>query len=477
MLTADQPVPVWIQSHPGTDATWARALRGVLLREGFQPREEPADSSRFGILCFDKCDPGLLEKIERYGGAFGDRVLAIATSVQALEGGMLWKLRRAGAADVLAWSPEQSASEIIARLRRWTEIDRLLESPLVGEKLAGQSPAWRAVLRQIVEVAHFTDSSVLLTGESGTGKEMAARLVHELDPRPNKRAFVVLDCTTVVPELSGSEFFGHERGAFTNAVNAREGAFALADGGTLFLDEVGELPVPLQAELLRVIQEGTYKRVGSGLWQKTNFRLICATNRDLAFEQERGAFRRDFYHRIAAWTCHLPALRDRREDILPLAEHFFRQFFDGELPPIDSSIRDFFLLRNYPGNVRELKQLAARIARRHVGSGPITVGAIPDDECRTLGDALEAGWQDAAFHRAIQQALTMGVSLKDIGNGAVELAIRIALETEGGNLQRAARRLGVTDRALQMRRAAGRSRGKDGTGAVEIEPSAPASGI
>src|SRR5678816_1272096 len=141
----------------------------------------------------------------------------------------------------------------------------------------------------------------LIAGESGTGKELVARLIHALDRREPKGPFVVLDCTTVSPELAGSEFFGHERGAFTTAVTAREGAFAMADGGTLFLDEVGELPLTLQAELLRVIQERVYKRVGSNIWKQVNFRLICATNRNLLEEEARGAFRRDFYYRLAAW--------------------------------------------------------------------------------------------------------------------------------------------------------------------------------
>src|SRR4029450_9990071 len=125
----------------------------------------------------------------------------------------------------------------------------------------------------------------------------------------------------VVLSLSGSEFFGHEKGAFTGAVAAREGAFAMADGGTLFLDEVGELPPPLQAELLRVIQEGMYKRVGSNVWRRTNFRLLCATNRSLLDPSTEGLFRRDLYHRIAAWTCHLPSLRERADDIPILARH------------------------------------------------------------------------------------------------------------------------------------------------------------
>src|SRR6185437_9667917 len=138
-----------------------------------------------------------------------------------------------------------------ARFDRWRAVDRLLQSPAIQENLIGGSPAWRLVLRQIVEVARFTTAAVLLIGESGTGKELVGRLVHELDPHASDNELVIVDCTTIAPELSGSEFFGHERGAFTGAIGTRDGAFAGADGGTLFLDEVGELPLTLQAQLLR----------------------------------------------------------------------------------------------------------------------------------------------------------------------------------------------------------------------------------
>ncbi len=213
-----------------------------------------------------------------------------------------WSFRRGG----VGRDPEAKAG-IAARLKRWLTIDELIASPEIRDTLVGEGCAWVSMLRDVVEFARFTDASLLITGESGTGKELVARLIHALDPLRRKR-LVLLDCSTVVPELSGSEFFGHERGAFTTAVAEREGAFALADGGTLFLDEVGELPLRLQAELLRVVQERTYKRIGSNTWKETNFRLICATNRDLREEKARGAFRADFYHRLAAGILELRAL-------------------------------------------------------------------------------------------------------------------------------------------------------------------------
>jgi transcriptional regulator with GAF, ATPase, and Fis domain len=306
------------------------------------------------------------------------------------------------------------------------------------------------VLREAVEVGRFTDAAVLITGESGTGKERVAQLIHELDPRPGKRKLVVLDCSTVVPSLSGSEFFGHERGAFTGASAAREGAFELADGGTLFLDEVGELPVTLQAELLRVIQEGTFKRVGSNTWRKSTFRLVCATNRDLAAEQARGTFRNDFYYRIAACTLHLPSLRDRKEDILPLFRHFFRQMHPDRKPPeMEGAVRDLLVNRAYPGNVRDLRSLALRILHRHLGAGFVTVGDIPDQE-RPAPERPAASWQDQRFEESIRRGLALGATLDDLTSATTDVAMWLAVAQEGGDLQRAARSLGVPDHTVRL---------------------------
>jgi transcriptional regulator with GAF, ATPase, and Fis domain len=296
---------------------------------------------------------------------------------------------------------------------------------------------------------------VLILGETGTGKEQVARLIHQLDGRPDKGELVLVDCTTIVPELAGSELFGHERGAFTSAVGARDGAVALADGGTLFLDEVGELPPGLQPQLLRVTQEQTYKRVGGNAWRRTAFRLVCATNRDLLAEEAAGRFRRDLYYRIAGWVCRLPALSERREDILPLVRHFMAQLRPGVEPPaLDEPVRAFLLGRSYPGNVRDLRQLTARMLYRHVGPGPITVGDIPEEERPAL--LGEGDWCDARFEQAIRQALGAGAGIREIRRVAEDTAVRLAIADEDGNLQRAAQRLGVTDRALQLRRAAQR---------------------
>jgi transcriptional regulator with GAF, ATPase, and Fis domain len=408
-----------------------------------------------GVLVFASVGQELFEQVHTLSRCGEERVLVLAADPSLLRNDDHWRLLDAGASDVLSWEEacEPVMQQMAARLKRWIEVEELLNSSLVRKNLVGDSPAWKAVLRLAIEVARFSDASVLILGESGTGKELLARLIHTLDPRAMKKDIVVLDCTTVIPELSGSEFFGHERGAFTGAVSARDGAFALADGGTLFLDEVGELLPALQAQLLRVIHEKSYKRLGGTYWRNTSFRLICATNRDLAQEVKQGSFRGDLYYRIASWVFRLPPLRDRPDDIMRLVHHFLAELQPEQTPPpVQETIREFFVKRAYPGNVRELRQLVARIHHRHVGPGPITLGDIPEDE--RPGQRLEQQeWRDAQLERCVRRALARGLCLKAISQAATETAIRIAVGDERGNLQRAARKLGVTDRALQLRRA------------------------
>jgi transcriptional regulator with GAF, ATPase, and Fis domain len=341
---------------------------------------EVTDSIGAGALFFARVDQELYARIRDFHRA-GKRVLAVAASRNLITGQAVWSLLEAGAADVLAWDSNKGPSEVAARLERWDAVDEVIESPLVANNLIGKSHVWRAALRQCVELGRFSSTSVLITGETGTGKELAARLIHSLDTRAEKEDLVIVDCTTIMPELSGSEFFGHEKGAFTGAASARDGAFALADKGTLFLDEVGELPPAMQAQLLRVIQEHTYKRVGGNEWKSTNFRLIAATNRDLTGEVQNGRFRSDLYYRLAGACCRLPSLRERMEDALSLSEHFMVQFSgEGCAPGMTAEVREYLLRRAYPGNVRDLRQVVSRMMCRHLGPGPVSAGAIPEEE-------------------------------------------------------------------------------------------------
>lgn len=361
-----------------------------------------------------------------------------------------WRLLGLGAEDVLsAQFLDNFCETLIARLNRRAYLDKVLRADPIQKSLIGNSSIWQATLRQAVEIACFSSAPVLILGESGTGKEQVARLIHELDKRPDKQELVLLDCSTIVPELSGSEFFGHEKGSFTNAVSTRDGAFALADRGSLFLDEVGELPLRLQAELLRVSQEGTYKKVGSNLWKKAQFRLICATNRNLQQEIEKGNFREDLYYRLSTCIIRLPPLRERKMDIPELAQNFLAECLGTDTPPpFDPQVRNFLMTQNYPGNVRQLKQLVTRLAYRHSGKGPITMGDIPMADRERLSFS-ELDWQSRGFKEAILQAIEDGVGLKEIKRIAGDIAMDLAIEVAAGNLQEAARKLDVSDRLVQ----------------------------
>lgn len=449
-------MPLWVASFgPSAGAIRAEVI-DALRAQGLNARLAPPDGA--GVILFDDVSPALSRMVHEHSNGGLECVIAAHAAPAELPEEGFWELLDAGASDAFAWNSSHGPAAVAARIDRWRQVDQLTTLPDVRDTLIGQSRVWQSALRRIVEVARFTDAPVLITGESGTGKELAAQAIHALDPRPHKRDLIVLDCTTIVPTLSGSEFFGHERGAFTGAESTRDGAFALADGGTLFLDEVGELPLTLQAELLRVAQEGTYKRVGGNTWHSASFRLVCATNKDLLAETAQERFRRDFYHRIAAWRIDLPPLSDRREDVLPLTRHFLRQLRPGqEQCWLDEPVRDFLTRRDYPGNIRDLRHLVTCMSHRHVGPGPITLGDIPEDE---RGHRAGSDWRDCGFEQSIRMALVLGTGLREITNAAADTAIRVAVLDEGGNLQRASKRLGVTARALQLRRAALRCDGE-----------------
>jgi transcriptional regulator with GAF, ATPase, and Fis domain len=228
-------------------------------------------------------------------------------------------------------------------------------------ELIGQSPALGAVVRQIDLVAP-TDSSVLILGESGTGKELVAREIHRRSQLAVK-PLIKVNCAAVPRDLYESEFFGHARGAFTGALRDRAGRFELADGGTLFLDEIGEIPLELQAKLLRVLQEGELERVGDERTRKVDVRLIAATNRDLKVEVEAGRFRRDLYYRLSVFPVELPPLRERPEDIPLLAGHFLAlsaRKLGRPTPRLTLANVQSLQRYDWPGNVRELQHVIER---------------------------------------------------------------------------------------------------------------------
>ena len=225
-------------------------------------------------------------------------------------------------------------------------------------EIVGESPTLRAALRQVQEVA-ATRSTVLLRGETGSGKELFARAIHARSPR-RANSFVVVNCAALPPSLIESELFGHTRGAFTGAVTTRQGRFELAHRGTLFLDEIGDLPLDLQTKLLRVLQEGTFERLGSSQTQKVDVRIIAATHRDLRRMISDGSFREDLYYRLSVFPIRLPALRERREDIPKLVWHIINKHKDlthHKIRQVPDSVMQQLQHRHWPGNVRELENV------------------------------------------------------------------------------------------------------------------------
>ncbi len=207
-----------------------------------------------------------------------------------------------------------------------------------------------------------TQTSVLLLGESGVGKERVAQYLHHYSTRAGM-PFVIVDCSTLGENLIESELFGHEKGAFTGANNRKKGLFEVADGGTLFIDEIGELPLALQTKLLRVLETGSFRRLGGTDYIRVNVRVLAATNKNLKEMSEQGTFRQDLYYRLSAFPVHIPALRERADDIPALAEHFLVNIEDGDrFVPIPPDVIETLLGYMYPGNVRELRNIIERAA-------------------------------------------------------------------------------------------------------------------
>ena len=242
-------------------------------------------------------------------------------------------------------------------------------------RVVAESPAMRDLLRRAARFAR-SDAPVVVLGETGTGKEVVARVLHANSARAD-RAFVAVNVAALPAELLESELFGHARGAFTGAGSARDGLFHEADGGTLFLDEIGEMPLPLQVKVLRALQDGEIRRVGENQSVGVDVRIVCATHRDLAERVREGAFREDLYFRLKVLTLQVPPLRERRDDIVPLAERFLAEGRTGHTG-FTAAARSRLLAHRWPGNVRELEN-AVRHGAALAEGGEVDAGDLPDE--------------------------------------------------------------------------------------------------
>ncbi|QEG40617.1 sigma-54-dependent transcriptional regulator [Roseimaritima ulvae] len=335
----------------------------------------------------------------------------------------------------------EKAVEAVRLKRQNTELRQRLDERFGFEGIIYASPEMHRVIDRLKRIAP-TDATVLITGESGTGKEMIAQAIHQNSPRRNKR-IVELNTRAVSENLVESELFGHVKGAFTDAVGDRVGAFEYANGGSLFLDEVGDMPMSTQIKLLRVLEEHEITRVGDNKSIKVNVRLISATNRPLEDMVEDGTFRNDLYFRIKVVTVTLPPLRERRDDIVPLMDHFRKMFLKRHSKPAAHFTPDVtkrFFAYDWPGNIRQLRNFVETMV---VLDNDASLGV--DD----LPPELHEGVPDDAPVAISSQgpASMVGKTLAEIERWAIEETLRLT----GGNREKAAEQLGIGARTLYRR--------------------------
>ncbi|MGH7567988.1 MAG: sigma-54-dependent transcriptional regulator [Gemmatimonadales bacterium] len=333
--------------------------------------------------------------------------------------------------------------EVVLTLRKAEERERLrrtvagLRAQLAAgpaeRAIVADSPAMRQALELVARVAEHK-TTILITGESGTGKEIIARAIHRASPRVAE-AFVAINCAAIPESLLESELFGHVRGAFTGATADKAGLFEQAGGGTLLLDEIGELPVGLQAKLLRVLQEGEIRRVGDQKTRRVDVRVLAATARDLTVEATAGRFREDLLYRLNVITIHLPPLAGRRADIAPLARHFAAQYAQRLARPLALSAEALAWLeaQAWPGNVRELEHAIERAA------------VLSDKEILEPADFRKVPLPAPPSQ---EEQGAGGGTLREAVDTAERAAIAAALRAADGNRRDAARRLGVSLRTL-----------------------------
>jgi two-component system, NtrC family, response regulator AtoC len=327
------------------------------------------------------------------------------------------------------------------RRARMMELDREVAQRFEFAGMVGRGPAMQEVFGLIRRLAPHVRTA-LISGETGTGKELVARALHQTGPRSTRR-FVAVNCSAVVETLFESELFGHVRGAFTGAVDAKAGLFETADGGTLFLDEIGELPMTLQAKLLRVLETGEVQRVGSLQPTKTDVRIVCATNRDLNADSLAGTFRSDLLYRLNVVQIALPALRDRREDIPYLVAAFVRNFgqrFGKTITGVSLAAERVLIEAPWPGNIRQLRNVIERACM--MTDGPVLTEA---DVRASIRPTISAAPPKAAGVPAVAPVPTHALSTLERAH------IMKVIAESGGNKARAARQLGLSRRALYRR--------------------------
>ena len=426
-------------------------LRTLLKKHGYQVAA--ADSAESALEQLESFDPDFVLADVRMGGMTGLELCAELKARSSLATVILMsaygsvdlaiEAMKAGAYDYISKPFKQDevllaltkAEEREALRRENRALKQAIRNGQTFHGILGKSEAIERVFATVGKVADYK-TTVLIHGESGTGKELVARALHQGSGRRDK-PFVPLNCGAIPETLLESELFGHKKGAFTDAHADKPGLFAEADQGTLFLDEIGELPLGLQVKLLRVLQEGRVRPVGATRDHEVDVRVIAATVRDLEREVEEGRFREDLYYRLNVLQINVPPLRDRRDDIMLLAEHFIERNngrLGTKIRDVDQKARKLLLNYPWPGNVRELENTVERAVVLSE-SDVIGVGDLPE-RMREPADPIAA-------------SLASGeLSIKKTARFMEETLIRRALEKTGGNRTAAAKLLEISHRAL-----------------------------
>ncbi|MBW6487291.1 MAG: sigma-54 dependent transcriptional regulator [Syntrophobacterales bacterium] len=386
---------------------------------------------------------GLLQKILQYDNAMPVIILTaygtVSSAVDAL---------KKGAFDYITKPFEQDELKtIILKAVKTRQLDDRCLPPPEGDvdqyRIIGTSSRMSEILR-IVQKVSPTETTVLITGETGTGKELIARAIHTNSSR-SKQPFIKINCAAIAQNLVESELFGYEKGAFTGAVTTKPGRFELAHRGTLFLDEVGEIPREVQAKLLQAIQDQSFERVGGLKTIAVDVRLITATNKNLPEEIKEGRFREDLYYRLNVFPIHLPPLRERPDDILPLAEHFLKKSnlkLGKKVLELSPEVSASLLAHSWPGNIRELEHLMERLVLM-ADSSVITTEIVPPD---ILNPESRQG-----FNPSPAPDETPHDALKSHMEEMEKQIITRCLEECDGNVTRAAEKLGLSRKGLQLK--------------------------
>jgi DNA-binding NtrC family response regulator len=356
------------------------------------------ESENFDIILADIKMPGMdgLEMLRRIKEIKNESIVIVMTAfatvdtaVKALKDGAYDYVTKPFDPDDLTHLIRNATKQISLSEENETLKQKVISLENIGD-IVGKSMAMRNVLRQVESVAQ-TSSSVIITGESGTGKELVARAIHANSPR-KFYPFVSVHCGALSESLLESELFGHEKGAFTGAMYNRKGRFEMADSGTIFLDEIATVSTKMQIELLRVLETKTFMRVGGNKEITSDFRVICATNKDLKELVEKGIFREDLFYRLNVVNIEIPPLRERKEDIPALVEHFIQKYcLSMNKPPIGIDVAALNRIQefNFPGNIRELENMIERAIV--IGSGKrITIKDLPEDKAVRSSTSVES---------------------------------------------------------------------------------------